>query len=226
MRQSDTISELAAALAKAQGEFEHARKDRENTHFKNQYATLASLLDACRGPLTANGLSVVQGPSGWNKEAGVVEVTTMLLHKSGQFIETTTCAPLGKSDVQAVGSAITYLRRYALAAVVGIAPADDTDDDGQAAAAAAPQRRAPSKPDRAERTETPQARFADAMRARWKRMPRMPEEHLVCRELYGVDDWWEVSTEDAEEGLALLEECDDATLKERLMKAYNKDIPF
>ena len=128
MTHSETINEIAAALAKAQGQIKGAVKDAANPFFKSKYADLASVWDACRVALTANGIAVVQSPS--STEDGRVSVTTMLLHGSGQWIaETLTVKP--KDDgPQALGSVITYLRRYALAAFAGVAP---EDDDAQAA---------------------------------------------------------------------------------------------
>lgn len=122
MTHSEQINELAAALAKAQGQIEGAKKDSINPHFKNRYADLASVWDACREALTTNGLSVVQ--SAENCEAGY-GVTTMLLHTSGQWIRGTLYLKPAKDDPQGAGSALTYARRYALAAMVGIAPEDD-----------------------------------------------------------------------------------------------------
>lgn len=136
MTNSENINELAAALAVAQSEIHGAKKDAENPHFRSKYADLASVWDACRTALTKNGLSVVQSPRARLEGAGwAVEVETTLLHKSGQFMSDTLTVPMGKADAQAVGSAVTYARRYALAAFVGIAP---EDDDGNAATADAP----------------------------------------------------------------------------------------
>ena len=122
MTHSEQINELAAALAKAQGQIEGAKKDSINPHFKNRYADLASVWDACREALTTNGLSVVQ--SAENCEAGY-GVTTMLLHTSGQWMRGTLYLKPAKDDPQGAGSVLTYARRYALAAMVGIAPEDD-----------------------------------------------------------------------------------------------------
>ena len=122
MTHSEQINELAAALAKAQGQIEGAKKDSINPHFKNRYADLASVWDACREALTTNGLSVVQ--SAENCEAGY-GVTTMLLHTSGQWMRGTLYLKPAKDDPQGAGSALTYARRYALAAMIGIAPEDD-----------------------------------------------------------------------------------------------------
>lgn len=126
--QSTTIGALAAALAKAQAAMPNASKDATNPHFKSRYADLASIWDACRKPLTENGLAVIQAPV--SAEPGYVGLTTTLLHSSGEWISETVGAPLTQNTAQSVGSALTYLRRYALAAMVGVAP---DDDDGNPA---------------------------------------------------------------------------------------------
>lgn len=127
MQHSEQINELAAALAKAQGAMTGALKDSANPFFKSRYADLESVWTACRKALTENGLSVVQSASA--TENGVA-VTTMLLHSSGQWMRDT--LPLNPKDLspQGIGSAITYGRRYALAAMAGVY---QTDDDGEAA---------------------------------------------------------------------------------------------
>ena len=127
---SEQINDLAAALVKAQAAMKPAVKDATNPHFKSKYADLSAVWEAARGPLTANGLSVVQMPTDSN-EPGRVALTTMLLHTSGQYLSSTVSTRLQQETAQGVGSALTYLRRYALAAMVGIV-ADD-DDDGNAA---------------------------------------------------------------------------------------------
>jgi len=124
---SEQLNELGAALAKAQSQVKGAKKDAANPFFKSTYADLASVWDACRDALTSNGLSVVQFPGFDN---GMATLDTVLLHSSGQWMAGTAGAPLGKQDAQGVGSVLTYLRRYALAAVASVAP---EDDDGNAA---------------------------------------------------------------------------------------------
>jgi ERF superfamily protein len=129
---SENLDQLAAALVKAQGAMKSAIKDSENPFFKSRYADLASVWEACREALTSNGLSVVQLPG---YEPGAARLTTMLLHTSGQWIAGMGGAPLvpkvnrdGKEsppDAQSMGSAITYLRRYGLAAVAGVVQEDD-----------------------------------------------------------------------------------------------------
>lgn len=127
MEKSEQINELAAALSKAQGAIKGALKDTANPFFKSRYADLSSVWDACRAQLSGNGLSVVQTPC--QGEHGVT-VETVLLHSSGQWVGNKFTIPVAKEDAQAFGSAITYARRYALAALVGVAP---EDDDGNAA---------------------------------------------------------------------------------------------
>lgn len=123
------LNELAAALAKAQGQLKAAIKDATNPHFKSSYADLASVWEACRKPLSDNGLSVVQVPV--EAPAGYVGLRTVLLHSSGQSISEVFYMPVSQpNNPQSVGSALTYARRYALSAYVGIAP---EDDDGNSA---------------------------------------------------------------------------------------------
>lgn len=130
IQHSEKLDALGAALAKAQAAVKGAKKDANNPFFKSSYADLASVWEACREALTSNGLSVVQFPG---FENGIATLDTMLLHSSGQWISATAGTPLTKNDPQGVGSALTYLRRYALAAVASVSP---EDDDGQAASGA------------------------------------------------------------------------------------------
>jgi hypothetical protein len=147
VKQTDSINELAAALAAAQRMMEGAAKDSANPFFRSKYADLASVWLAIREPLAANGLSVVQMPSA---EGAKITVTTILMHSSGQWIssELTMTAQRQLKDgggweelntPQAIGSTITYARRYALASICGVAP---EDDDAEAAQGRAPQRAA------------------------------------------------------------------------------------
>lgn len=127
MKHSEQLNELATALSKAQGEIKGAVKDQENPFFKKSYADLESVWDACRNPLSKNGLSIIQTTD--IAEFGTV-LTTTLLHSSGQYISGTYPINPIKNDPQGTGSAITYARRYSLAAIVGIYP---SDDDGESA---------------------------------------------------------------------------------------------
>jgi hypothetical protein len=127
MQTSEAINELAAALAKAQGEITGALKDSANPFFKSRYSDLASCWDACRGALSKNGLAVTQFPE--TVEAVSYLVTT-LTHSSGQWMRSSLVLKSKDDTSQGMGSAITYARRYALCAVVGVA---QVDDDGNAA---------------------------------------------------------------------------------------------
>lgn len=128
MKTSEQINELSAALAKAQGEIKGALKDSSNPFFKSTYADLGSVWDACRGPLSKNGLAIIQVPD--FTEAGNMVLYTMLTHSSGQYIQSSYLIIPVKNDPQGMGSAISYARRYSLAAMVGIY---QVDDDGNVA---------------------------------------------------------------------------------------------
>jgi hypothetical protein len=122
MRQSESINELAAAMAKAQSEMGGAVKDSANPFFKSKYADLTSVVKAIKEPFSNHGLSYTQFPCA---AEGCVGVTTRLMHSSGQWLESEYMLPMVKNDPQAAGSAISYSRRYALQAMAGIPTADD-----------------------------------------------------------------------------------------------------
>jgi hypothetical protein len=125
---SATIGKLAEALASAQSEMNPAKKNATNPHFRSTYADLASLHDASRTALGKHGLAVVQLPG--RRDDGTTTVTTMLMHASGEFIGDESGVRLSAETAQAAGSVISYLRRYAYAAVLGLSA---EDDDGAAA---------------------------------------------------------------------------------------------
>lgn len=129
---SATLGSLFAALAKAQGELTSAKKDAFNPHFKSKFADLASVIEACKGPLTKNDLCVVQVAH--SKDADGVTIITTLAHKSGEWMRGRLYMPNTKKDAQGMGSAITYGRRYSYQAMVGLAA--EEDDDGNEAAKA------------------------------------------------------------------------------------------
>ena len=125
MEKSETIKQLATALCKFQGEVEKIKKTETNPFFKSKYASLSDILDVIRHPLADNGLSFVQFPS------GLYGLTTMLMHESGEWISESYTMEPTKKDPQGAGSVITYQRRYALGAILGLNI--DVDDDGNEA---------------------------------------------------------------------------------------------
>jgi hypothetical protein len=121
--QSDSLKAIAPALLKAQKAIGVAVKNANNPHFHNNFANVEAVIDAVKGPLNDNGITFLQfgAPAGENS----LGLTTTLLHTSGEFISGTLTMPLQKADPQGTGSAITYARRYSLAAVLGLKTEDD-----------------------------------------------------------------------------------------------------
>lgn len=128
MQTSESIKELAGALAKAQGVMGGALKDSANPFFKSKYADLESVWQACRRALSENGLAVVQSIT--TSDEGTPAITTMLAHASGEWVRDTFMLTPKDQGPQSIGSVISYGRRYALAAMVGVY---QTDDDAEAA---------------------------------------------------------------------------------------------
>lgn len=148
---SEQLNELASALVLAQAEMSDAKKDRQNPHLKTNYATLGSVWDACREPLTKHGLCVIQRVLP-NEDTARIRLETVLLHKSGQYICGIEDLPLTKpNDPQAYGAALTYARRYGLSAMVGVCPAEDLDNEPPAG------NRPPQRPQQ-QRQDAPQQR--------------------------------------------------------------------
>lgn len=131
MKKSESICDLAKALAQVQATLVPAKRDSTNPYYNSTYADLSSVWESCRETLAKNGLCVIQGNSIGAEKTLIVE--TILIHESGQWVQSELALPLSKADPQGVGSAMTYGRRYGLAAIVGIVA--DVDDDGNAASA-------------------------------------------------------------------------------------------
>jgi len=129
--ESANLDKLYSALAKAQEEMEIATTDKNNPFFKSKYADLHSIVRASRPSLTKNGLSIMQRIT--TSENDNMYLNTRLCHASGQWIESK--MPIKPADykIQSIGSYITYLKRYTLAAIVGVATDDANDDDGEKA---------------------------------------------------------------------------------------------
>lgn len=140
MRHSESMSNIAKALAIAQPHISNPSLDAVNPHFRSRYATLAAHIAAVRAPLAAQGISVVQSTR--IDVPGAVVVVTSLIHSSGEWISSELALPSGATP-QTYGSALTYARRYALAALCGIV--GDEDDDANAATPQAKAKEAPVK---------------------------------------------------------------------------------
>jgi hypothetical protein len=141
MEMSECVNEIAAALAKAQAAFgklvatNEVKVETKRGHdYTYTYANLAQALDACRATLNKEDIAVVQLPE--RSDRNGIEVSTMLVHSSGQWIRSAPLFMPVQGGAQDVGSAITYGRRYQLLAMVGLAPEDD--DDGAGAQGAKP----------------------------------------------------------------------------------------
>lgn len=127
MKKSDNIAALAKAMCQVQAEIENASKNAANPHFRSKYADLAEVLNTVRPVMSKHGISITQFPA---FENGIASVETIVMHTSGEWMTGISSAPVTKQDAQGVGSALTYLRRYSLAAIAGIA---QEDDDGNSA---------------------------------------------------------------------------------------------
>jgi hypothetical protein len=133
---SDQIDQLALALAKAQGEFLSAKKDKDNPFFKSKYADLEAVVEATRPALSKNGLSVVQ--SVFRMDDTHTYLVTLLLHASGQWIKSKAQINPQKADIQSLKSYNTYLRRICYESLVGVTTGDEDDDGHNASHSPAP----------------------------------------------------------------------------------------
>lgn len=175
MRQSDDIAQLAAALAKAQGEIDDATKKGANPYFNSKYADLAAVRAVIREPLAVNDLAIVQLPKTLD---GAVEVETMVIHKSGEYIAETLRMPVQKWDAHSIGSGITYARRYGLMAMLGIAA---EDDDGNAATDR------PTAPPSVQQKKTPEKDFGYLRKA---------ADEATKTGSIGLQNWWKTLSND------------------------------
>ncbi|MDQ3040042.1 MAG: ERF family protein [Pseudomonadota bacterium] len=148
MLTSDSITAIMPAFIKAQGSFDKALKKATNPHFKSKYVALDGVIDAVAPALRAEGIAIMQMT---DVEDGRIVLVSRLIHESGEWLGSRYPVHPVKSDPQGEGSALTYARRYALMALVGIAP---EDDDGNAAVKAV-----------AKASEAEQAKAADFMAA-------------------------------------------------------------
>ena len=131
MDKSENISDLAAALAKAQGAFKPVGKTGNNPFLKTNYVTLDGIIEMSRGPLSAVGLSYTQMLNATGED--LPTLTTMLMHASGQWISSNVVVRAvsgkGTNELQELGRSITYMKRYTLAAMLGVSSDEDTDGE-------------------------------------------------------------------------------------------------
>jgi hypothetical protein len=192
--QSESIGKLAEALSAAQGAMEHAKKDSENPFFKSKYADLAEVWNTCKPVLSKNKLAVIQTTSG---TADNVTIITTLAHASGEWIRGKLTLKPVKADPQGVGSAITYGRRYSLAAIVGVS---QDDDDGNAASGNKPD----NKPDNKPQTKPANAKKPEP-EADWIKAVKASPEHTMMFKDAGMTTkdgaaLWDKTDKDADFG--------------------------
>lgn len=176
--QSENIDQLISAMSKVQSQLRVAVKDSFNPHYKNKYADLGCVWEACREPLAHNGLAVIQSIS---QEDGKQMLVTTLAHISGQWMKSTMALPLIKPGAQELGSCITYCRRYSLAAMVGIYQGDDDDAE---------------KADRSVREKSEKRPFSKEMIAAVAPFFAQDAEAVqIVKEKIGVDSWTQIPYE-------------------------------
>jgi hypothetical protein len=189
---SASIGKISEAVAKAQLAIKGAEKSGENKHLESRYSKLSDIWEACHTQLNTESVAVIQSVSYevrdiGGKPLGVARCVTLLSHSSGEWVRGEHELVVGAVGAQAGGSGITYLRRYSLAAMTGVAPNDDIDDDGERATERHQQMRDEGK------TTLPAARIAelnkqmgeckdaDALAKLW--LSLNPEEQKVCQKL-------------------------------------------
>lgn len=151
IRTSESISKISSALIKAQSEIKVAIYDATNPHFRSKYASLGSVVEACKEALNKNKIVFIQGSHSDKELPKMICVTTRLLHESGEYIEDTIAVPYVQDTPQALGSSLTYARRYGLSSLLGIV--SDEDDDGNSGSVEATKPLDPPKPKKPTKNE-------------------------------------------------------------------------
>lgn len=155
LQSSDQVTDIVTALVAAQSTFKPVVKDRvanvesrgSGVKYSYGYATLAAVLDAIRPALNANGIAIVQSANVVSGDRAVVlQVETRFLHVSGQWIGSVLRLPLHDATPQGMGSLMTYLRRYGVSSLAGVASEEDDDGAEAQRGATAAARPAASKP--------------------------------------------------------------------------------
>lgn len=209
---SESIKNIAIALAKFNGEVSKIEKDSTNPHFRNKYASLDNIIDEIRPILTKHGLSIIQMPGG---DGDMFTMTTMLVHESGEWIESQPIVMRpAKNDPQGIGSCATYARRYSLAAFLSLNTGEDDDGNGashgqQQNAQSGLQQRQASQPPRSTQTTgsastgqtSPQARvykLREEMGWSWQDLTAFAADVLnreikfLKNDIKSADEWTEI----------------------------------
>lgn len=227
MNKSNEVNEVFGALSKAQGDMKPAVMDSKNPHFNSKFASLTAVQDAYRGPLAKNGLAITQMVE--SDENGYT-IQTILGHASGQYISSTFRLMVTKQDMQGLGSAVTYARRYAISALLGVV--DTEDDDAEASLNR-------SKPQAQRPTPTPKAagaavkNQAPASMAQIKQISALANDRSISKgvlgsfvtKVYGADHStlkrWQ-----ADEIVALLEDAgtNEATVMAAVSRSENQQL--
>jgi hypothetical protein len=204
MQSSGTIKEIATALSKFQAEVKNPANSANNPFFKSKYAPLNEILNDVRPLLAKNGLSILQFPSGDGQN---IVVTTALLHDSGEWIESEPLVLKAvKADPQGAGSCITYARRYAVAAILGISSEDDDDGNAATHGKGEPEKKTSSKatpPKQDKPVPSPEKINQKAMSALHAKAAEIGMSHeelsLLAQEKYRVDGMASLTTEQGRE---------------------------
>lgn len=187
MKKSDSITNLSTALLKAQAEIKNAPKSAINPHFNNKYVPLDEMIPVCKEALNANGISFIQGAE--QSESGdVLHLSTMLLHTSGEWLESTLTMKPSRNDPQGIGSCITYARRYSLAAICGVA--SEEDDDGNAASQEPPKATKKAKTEAIPKTEHELA--VDMLRELFGKLPTSQKTLDTMKTILPISDFGQV----------------------------------
>lgn len=123
-KKSESITNIAKAMMEFQKNVKPIPKNGTNPHFKSSFATLDDIVGTIKEPMEKAKLSYMQMPTGEN------QLVTILMHESGEFMESIVKMKPTKDDPQGQGSAITYMRRYSLSAMLGLATEEDDDGNG------------------------------------------------------------------------------------------------
>ncbi len=231
MDRSESIMKLTEALSKAQGMMGAAIKDSNNPFFHASYADLASCWDACRKPLSDNGLAIIQRPEIVD---GKLRLSTILAHSSGEWISGEyPIEPMRQvkekgwepsGDPQSMGSAVTYARRYSLSAMVGIA---SEDDDGNAATGKKDEKGTTPKPTNVKKEEVitePKKNVEELYKGSEILFVKLHDRMVQIENKFELQNWWK-KPEHQTEIISLLpehrKELED--LKNNLKKKFEEE---